>query len=106
MFRVHIIDCMMCKHSVSTQLITSVHLQVRLCKRLQYLLGLLESLAESDNDVLSLITILIIFCTQILGLEVTIPVNVEELPAIVLCSRSRNILRSSIGDTNDTTTKN
>jgi len=45
---------MMHKHFVSTQFITAVHLQVLVCMRLQYLLGLEENLAGSDDDVLSL----------------------------------------------------
>jgi len=45
------------KHSVSTQLITAVHLQVLVCMRLQCLLGLQENLTGSDDDVLSLMVI-------------------------------------------------
>jgi len=43
------------KHSVSTQFITAVHLQVLVCMRLQCLLGLRENFAGSNDDVLSLI---------------------------------------------------
>jgi len=100
------------KHSVSTQFITAVHWQVLVCMRLQCLLGLQENLAGYDDNVLSLMVNNIrlspyILCTQVLGLEVNTPVNVEEVPAIVLCSRpKKHFLALPIGDPYDAITKN
>ena len=100
-------------HSVSTQFITSahVHLQVLLCMRLQFLLDLGENTAGSNDNVFSLIVNNISFSPysahRYIGLEVNTPVNVEEIPAIVLSFRSRNIFNiSPIGDKYDATTKN
>jgi len=45
--------------------------------------------------------ILTIFYTQVLGLEVIVRVNVEEVPAIMLCSRLINIFNLLISDTNE-----
>jgi len=50
---------------------------------------------------------IIIFYTQILGLEVITWVNVEEVPATALCSRGKYFFSNLlISDTNDATTKN
>ena len=53
----------------------------------------LSSVAGSDDDVLSLmVKILTIFCTEVLGLVVTTLLYIVEAPAIVLCTRSRNMI--------------
>ena len=67
-----------------------------------------RNLAQFGNNALSLMVNNISFSpyyAQVLRLEVTIPVNVEEASAIVLCSRSRNVCNTTkFGNTNDTTT--